>query len=91
MKTISQAIDEAQASNNLHELRILDSKAGDILTTWEPSNKKSVDLARTNFDNARKQGLVPYKVSKRTGSTELLQGFDPEADTIILSPPVTGG
>ena len=89
MKTISQAFEEASLTQ--HELRVLDPKAGDILTTWEPKDKESTSVARTNFDQARKQGLVPYKISRRTGNTELLHNFDPEADTIVMAPPVTGG
>jgi hypothetical protein len=65
--------------------------AGDLKSTWDSERPDEVSAARKQFDDLTKKGYLAFKVKKDGDKGELIREFDPEAEKIILSPPVRGG
>lgn len=72
-------------------LRILDPKVGDIKLIWDSENEDEVELAKEQFKKARKKGFTAFEVEKKGKKGERIDEFDPEAERIIMIPPVAGG
>ena len=90
--SIGTMIDEAQATlETEHSLRVMDPKAGDIKTTWDPENDDEVDAAEEQFDKMKAKGFTAYRVDKKGEPAELMREFDADARAIIMAPPVAGG
>lgn len=64
---------------------------GDLRTTWDSDNAEEVRAARDQFDTLKKKGYLAFKVKRDGEKGDLIQEFDPEAEKIIMSPPVRGG
>ena len=65
---------------------------GDTKVSWDPSNTGEVALAKKVFDEGKAKGFAAYKTKGgewRKG--EQIKTFDPEAERIILIPPMAGG
>lgn len=65
--------------------------AGDARLTWSADNKPEVDAARKMFDDLRAKGFFAYAVKRSGDKGEMITKFDPEAEKIILAPPLVGG
>lgn len=74
-----------------HELCVMDPVAGDIKTIWDKNNPDEVSSAETQFKKMTKKGYLAYMVKKDGEKGEQITSFDPEAEKIILTPPVRGG
>lgn len=76
-------------------LSYLDEDAGDVKLTWEHGNADDIATARQTFDTLRRQGFLAYKVTSgsrtRAAQREQIRAFDPEAEQIVLAPPLRGG
>ena len=72
------------------ELAILDG-TGDTKVIWDPHNSDEVEAAKAQFDALRKKGFLAYTVNKKGDKGEVITKFDPDAEKIILSPPLVGG
>jgi hypothetical protein len=76
-------------------LSYLDPNAGDVRLTWEPGNTEDIATARQAFNDLRGKGYLAYKVTPgRRGQEpqrEQIRRFDPEAEQIVLTPPLRGG
>lgn len=76
-------------------LSYLDPDAGDVRLTWEPGNTTDIADARQAFSDLRGKGYLAYKVTAgRRGAEpqrEQIRTFDPEAEQIVLTPPLRGG
>ena len=72
-------------------LRILDPKMGDIKLIWDSENEDEVELVKKQFREAKKKGFSPFAVKKNGQKGERIEEFDPEAEKIIMVPPVAGG
>ena len=75
----------------MSELAILD-KSGDVKVAWDTGNAEEVAFARRAFVEQRKKGFAAFRVSGanwRKG--EAITEFDPEAERIIMTPPIVGG
>lgn len=67
------------------------NEEGDAKIIWDRSKPLEVSMAQTAFDKARKEGYMAYKVSGGGAKGEILHTFDPQAERIILAPPLQGG
>ena len=65
-------------------MNILD-KTGDTILEWDKDDEASVEKARKTFEEKKKEGYTAYKLGEK------LDGFDPDAESIILVPKVQGG
>lgn len=73
------------------ELAILDD-TGDTKVMWSRDNPDEVDAARTQFNTLTRKGYTAYRATGKDGSKgEQIREFDPNAERIILVPPVQGG
>lgn len=79
------------APDTEHALRVMDSQAGDIKTTWDPDNDDEVDAAERMFDKMKAKGFAAYRVDKEGDQAGLMHAFDPNARAIIMAPPIAGG
>lgn len=90
MQGVLSAIVEAEKSNE-RVLRIMDQDEGDLKFQWDPEEADQVDLARKNFDAAKKKRMVGYRVNKDGSKGEVIREFDMDAESIIMAPAMVGG
>ena len=64
---------------------------GDTKVIWDSKNEVEVEVARATFKKLRKKGYLAYTVNKDGTTGEVITEFDPDAEKIILAPPVAGG
>jgi hypothetical protein len=82
---------QATAAARRGEMAVLDH-TGDTKITWDADSKDEVDAARATFDKLKKKGYLAYRVVGRDETKgEVIREFDPDAERIILSPPMVGG
>jgi len=67
------------------------SHRGDTKLIWNPNNTDEVENARRSFTELRAKGYIAYSVSPDGSKGEILREFDPNAEKIILAPPLRGG
>ena len=67
------------------------NSTGDTKVMWDPKNPDEVAAAKVQFDTLRAKGFIAYTVNKKGGTGDILRQFDPDAEKIILSPPIVGG
>jgi hypothetical protein len=73
------------------ELAIL-GEEGDTKIVWNKDNEHEVENARRSFNDLRKKGFMTYSVEGKKGEKkEQIHEFDPDAERIIMSPPLVGG
>lgn len=73
-----------------HVLAVLDA-SGDTRIIWNPDNPDEVANAKRTFDDLKKKGYVAYAVKRDGEKGEVVKGFDPEAEKLILAPQMRGG
>lgn len=71
-------------------LSIMDG-TGDSKIVWDADKEDEVAIARTAFEEARARGMVAFSLSERGDKDEVIAEFDPQAERIILAPPLRGG
>jgi hypothetical protein len=72
-------------------LEILDS-TGDTKVIWDADNADEVAAAKAQFDALKKKGFAAFKVKGVTGAKGAkIDEFDPDAEKMILVPPMAGG
>jgi hypothetical protein len=64
---------------------------GDTKTIWDKNNPDEVAAARATFDALKKKKYLAFSVASGGKKGELMTTFDPNAEQIIMSPPVAGG
>lgn len=65
---------------------------GDTKIIWDRSNPTEIAIARAAFEKGRADGFMAYKVTGENGlKGEVMAKFDPQAERIILAPPLRGG
>lgn len=72
------------------EIRRL-GREGDIKQIWNKDNEDEVAAAKDLFDKMTKKGYLAFKVDKDGEKSVKMKTFDPNAEKIILVPPVVGG
>lgn len=72
------------------EMSILGER-GDMKVAWNARDTDEVNAARAQFVELTQRGFRAFEVTGEGGTGEQMEGFDPEAQKIILVPPVAGG
>jgi hypothetical protein len=69
------------------------SREGDLKIIWNKDNADEVASARAQFEElTKKKKFLAYAVvGKNADKGEVIKEFDPNAERIILSPPMAGG
>lgn len=73
------------------ELRVMDAKEGDLKLIWDSENEDEVELAEKQFDAAKKKNFLAFRGKKDGSKGKLMEKFDPDAERIVMTPPVAGG
>jgi hypothetical protein len=73
------------------EMAVMDH-SGDTKIIWDAEKPDEVETARQSFKSLRKKGYLAYKVTGKDGAKgEQIHEFEPDAERIILAPPMVGG
>ena len=72
------------------EMRIID-KSGDTKIIWDRNNADEVANAKKVFDDLKAKRFMAYKVDDHGDKSEVIREFDPNAEKLIMSPPLVGG
>ncbi len=64
---------------------------GDVRVMWNPDNAAEVAAAKKTFDDLRRKGHAAFAVKANGDKGSQITEFDPEAEKIILAPPMRGG
>lgn len=72
------------------EMRILDA-TGDTKIIWDKNNRDEVDNARDTYKKMKDKGYMAYSVKEDGEKKKVVHEFDPEAEKLILTPPLRGG
>lgn len=72
------------------EIRRL-GREGDIKQIWDKNKEDEVAAAKDLFDKMVKKGYLAFHVDKNGDKSKKMTTFDPNAEKIILVPPVVGG
>lgn len=91
--------EETRSENGLREtfregdsvMRTMSIGHGDKREMWDRHNPDEVELARKAFDKLKKKGYIAWRVGKGGVKAEEMKEFDPNAESMILSPPLQGG
>jgi hypothetical protein len=67
------------------------SRAGDVRIIWNPDNAAETAAAKKSFDDLTKKGHLAFAVKKTGDKGDQIREFDPDAEKIILAPPMRGG
>lgn len=73
----------------MRELRILGG-TGDTKMSWDRRNEIEVKAAKETFEKRIKEGWSAFK-DKFGTKGEKIKIFDPDAERIVLVPPISGG
>lgn len=92
--TLIESLEAAEAAPSTPAggtLFVMD-QSGDTRITWDRRNVEEVENARATFDRLRAKGYNAYSVKPEDGSKNvMITTFDPNAEKIILAPPLVGG
>jgi hypothetical protein len=65
---------------------------GDTKTIWDADKPEEVENARRTFNELREKGYYAYQVKGDDASKgERMTEFDPDAERMIMAPPLMGG
>ena len=64
---------------------------GDIHVSWNTDNDKEVSTAKEMFYKKINEGWSAFREKLVGAKGDRIKEFDPEAQRIILVPPITGG
>ena len=71
------------------EIRQL-ARVGDVKIAWNSENDKEIAVAREAFDKMIKDGWTAFR-EKMGIKGDKIRIFDPDAERILLVPPISGG
>lgn len=72
------------------EMRVM-GREGDTRVTWNARDVDEVAAAREQFDRLRARGFLAFAVGEGGAKGEQITEFDPNAQKMILAPPMAGG
>ncbi len=67
------------------------SRKGDVKLSWDGENETELSAAKKIFDEKIKEGWAAFAEKRLGGRGEKVKYFDPDAERIVLVPPITGG
>jgi len=73
----------------MSELRIL-GIGGDVKISWDSRNEMETAVAKETFDKRIKDGWSAFR-EKIGIKGDKIKIFDPDAERVILVPPISGG
>ena len=71
------------------EIRQL-ARGGDVKIEWNSENEKEIAVARETFDKRIREGWTAFG-EKMGVKGDKIRIFDPDAERIVLVPPISGG
>lgn len=71
-------------------MEVMDLK-GDTKIIWDSDNQDEVANARRTFKDLKAKRYLSYRVGEGGKKGSLISEFDPEAEKMILTPPLAGG
>lgn len=74
-----------------HVLCAMSPKDGDVKVVWNSDNEDEVATARKTFDDLKAKRFAAFRVDKKGGKATQMSTFDPDAEAIIMAPPIAGG
>jgi len=74
----------------MSDMYVMD-RTGHTTVTWDSDKPFEVDLARTAFDKAIKEGYSAFRVEAADQRGERMNKFDPKAGKIMMVPHLVGG
>lgn len=72
------------------EMEVLDS-SGHTRHIWDCDNPAEIEAARSTFNALTGKGYRAFNVKKDGNEGTPMKTFDPEAEKMILVPPIAGG
>ena len=73
------------------EISILSANEGDLKIVWDKNNEIEVEMAEKQFNDAMKKKFAAFSVKAKGKKDVKITEFDPDAEKIILVPPIVGG
>lgn len=64
---------------------------GDVKKSWNRNNPDEVEDARRSFNALKAKGFSAFRVDAAGVQNGVMREFDPDAERIVLIPPVIGG
>lgn len=64
---------------------------GDTKSIWDKNQADEVQAARDQFDKLKKKGYLAFQVNKDGTKGDQMRTFDPDAERMIMVPPMQGG
>lgn len=78
-------------NTNTGEMAVM-GQDGDTKIIWDKTKPDEVENARESFNRLRSKKYIAFRVEGKNGDKgEQITEFDPNAERIILSPPLVGG
>lgn len=72
------------------QLRQLHRK-GDLNLSWSSDNEQEITAAKEIFNEKIKEGWAAFAEKRLGGKGDRIRTFDPDAERIVLVPPIAGG
>jgi hypothetical protein len=72
------------------EMRVMGA-SGDTKLIWDSEQDAEVENARRTFDDLTKKGYAAFDVGPRGQKGDRVREFSPDAEKLIMVPPVAGG
>jgi hypothetical protein len=67
-------------------------KPGDTKIIWDPENEAEVESARRTFsDLVGARRFLAFRVAGEGRKGEQIREFDPDAEKLVITPPMAGG
>lgn len=89
-QTVQEILDTPLGPNQ--SVMAIMNETGDYKIIWDRTKPDEVKAARKQFDEWKgTKKYQAYSVNRSGDRGEILREFDPEAQSIIFSPPMQGG
>ena len=79
-----------QKESNMNVMKVL-GRTGDTEFKWDPRTGEGLRGARRVFEEKRRRGYLAFVEGPHGEGSNLIQNFDPHAESIILAPRLVGG
>lgn len=90
--TAVTAAEQQELQPNQSVMSWPDPSEGDVRKIWDRRNADEVTDARRSFDNLIGKGYSAFHVKGEKGDRgDKMNRFDPEAERMVLIPPMKGG
>ena len=77
-------------TDQAHIIRVVDP-SGDLKFTWDADDPDEIAAIEDLFNEKIKDKWIAYSVKRSGKKGVVIKTFDPEAEKIIMAPPMVGG